>query len=85
MNDNKFKVLIQSTCDAAVKHRELVSELDEEYVKRYGYHPSEIDCCYIIDATQYGTAYISSVSEFKSHMLEAIAAQTDFNGDVEIN
>ena len=85
MKDAKFTKLINKAEQMAYDHRHLLKEIDDESVRRHGYHPSQIDCDYIIDAVQYGIAGGLSAEEFDKHMKEAIEIKTDFHGNVRSN
>ena len=50
MTDTNFKKLIKRTFDANIKHQKLLAELEEEYHRRYGVYPSDIDDDFFIDS-----------------------------------
>jgi len=82
MTDSNFTKMINKACKMAHEHKQLLNEIDEESVRRYGYFPSEIDCDPIIDAVQYGIAVVEDADEFKRYMIESIKIQTDYLGNV---
>lgn len=53
MTDKQFTALMRKTQDAGLKHKKLFSKLEEEYFKRYGQYPSDVDDDFFIDAFDY--------------------------------
>lgn len=53
MSDRQFTELMRKTQKAGLKHKKLLSELEEEYFRRYGQYPSDIDDDFFIDSFVY--------------------------------
>lgn len=53
MTDKQFTALMKKTQEAGLKHKKFLSELEEEYFRRYGQYPSDIDDDFFIDAFDY--------------------------------
>ena len=49
MTDKKFQDLIYKTCKSKLQHLRLLDKAEDEYIRRYGNHPSDIDDDYWID------------------------------------
>jgi hypothetical protein len=49
MTDKQFVAKIRLAMIAAIKHKNLVKELEEEYENRFGRNPSDADDDYWID------------------------------------
>lgn len=58
MTDKQFQKLINDTITAKVKHLELLKKAEEEYEKRCGNNPSDIDDDSWIDPMLYGQGHI---------------------------
>ena len=82
MKDAKFTKLINKAAKMAHDQLLLIKEIDEESVRRHGYHPSEVDCDPLIDALQYGIADVDGAEEFDKLMREAIQDATNHAGNV---
>ena len=53
MTDKQFTALMKKTQEAGLKHKKLLTKLEEEYELRYGHLPSEVDDDFFIDAFDY--------------------------------
>lgn len=51
--------LLNQTCKAAKKHRDLEQELSDALLDRYGIIPNDVDCDSYIDAADYGACHIT--------------------------
>lgn len=54
MEDVEFKRLIVKARSLARKHAKAIEDAEEEYVRRYGINPSDIDDDGWIDTVHYG-------------------------------
>ena len=71
MNDKQFQRLLDKTVKSAIEHHELMAQVGQECIRRYGYHYSDIDCDYLIDAVNQGLGYATVAKvdeEFKDYI-----------------
>lgn len=54
MTDKQWEKLIIKANNIAIKHRNAIKTAEEEYVKRYGHNPSEVDDDWWIDTVHCG-------------------------------
>lgn len=54
MTDKKWQSLIKKCQKAGNEHLRLLKIAEDEYVKRYGHNPSEVDDDWWIDTLHYG-------------------------------
>ena len=59
MNDKQFQRLLDKAVNSAIKHRELMEQVGKECIERYGYHYSDIDADYVIDAVDHGLGFLT--------------------------
>jgi hypothetical protein len=59
MKDTEFQKLITKTQNAANLHVKLLRELEEEYRRRFGSYPADLDDDWFIDSFSYGNGYIN--------------------------
>lgn len=67
MTDGKFKFLLEELMTITKKQRKLMERAEEEYERRFGSNPSEVDDDYWIDTFQYG---ISNSYDFDDLMIK---------------
>lgn len=56
MTDREWKRLIERASTAARLHADLVQQAEEEYERRYGVKPADVDDDFWIDTVHYGSA-----------------------------
>lgn len=71
MNDKQFQALLDKAVKSAVKHRQLMDQVGQECIERYGYHYSDLDIDCVIDAVDNGLGFIS-VDEIKNEFKSTI-------------
>jgi hypothetical protein len=54
MTDKQWESLIKKTIQAFRNHQQNLKLAEDEYVRRYGEHPSEVDDDFWIDIMHYG-------------------------------
>lgn len=72
MDNKKFTQLLAKTVRAAFKHQQLLQQVNEECVKRYGVGYGEIDCDTIIDVMDYGGCEQYTAKQFDTATREAM-------------
>lgn len=79
MNDKQFQALldkaVKSAVKSAVKHRQLMDQVGQECIERYGYHYSDLDIDCVIDAVDNGLGFISVDPFFERYNREADQAK----------
>jgi UDP-N-acetylmuramyl pentapeptide synthase len=55
MNDKKLQKLMDDTFNACVKHVTLLRQLEDEYKRRFGHYPADVDDDWFIDSFSYGS------------------------------
>lgn len=82
MNDKQFQALldkaVKSAVKSAVKHRQLMDQVGQECIERYGYHYSDLDIDCVIDAVDNGLGFIS-VDEIKNECVLTISFKLNIN------
>ena len=65
MTDKQFQHLMDQTIKASYKHRRLLVALEEEYKRRFGAYPADVDDDWFIDSFSYegGGTTVAEVTE----------------------
>ncbi len=63
MSDKQFESKLKTLHFSLQKHKKLLLETEDEYKRRYGVYPSEIDDDTWIDAFHYGNCPLPSLKE----------------------
>lgn len=63
MTDKEFAILMRKTQKAGLKHKKLLSDLEEEYYVRYGQYPSEVDDDFFIDSFDYCQGKLPTIEQ----------------------
>lgn len=65
MTNKQFQKIITKCNSLAIQHRKLLRVAEEEYIKRFGSNPSEVDDDWWIDTMHYGTGspYLNKIIE----------------------
>ena len=63
MKDNDLKELMDITIESLNTYKNTLEVLEEEYKKRFGNYPSDIDDDYFIDTFHYGRSGKISVAD----------------------
>lgn len=65
MTDKQFQKILDDTSQACRKYLLLLDKSEKEYVRRFGFHPSDVDDDFWIDTYQYegSNATVKEVTE----------------------
>lgn len=63
MTDKKLKELMDLTIEVRNSYHNTLQVLEEEYKKRFGHYPSDVDDDYFIDTFHYGRSGKISVAD----------------------
>jgi hypothetical protein len=63
MKDTKFQEIIDKTLRAKQRYFSLLQKVEDEYKKRFGFDPSDIDDDFFIDTFHCKQGYIMTVKE----------------------
>jgi hypothetical protein len=80
MTDKQWQKLIKKAHSLAIKHRIAMQEAEEEYVRRFGTHPSDWDDDWWIDHVHYGMGSDCDIKKITEEALRHKSYKEDRNG-----